>query len=379
MNEALAEGSRAASSILHRANDAIDKEHRLEAVSELQSRVEDWKGHRIDHFGELLLYGNFTVLKGEGAKEVEREVGKIFNLLPPEVRTMFLNAVKQEQPTLDPPTSRSYKPGNIPPDILSPPERTFSHKGYPERFITSLEGLPEEISEEQRSTIPSHNIPVRTYPLSPKIQPLTQGLKKARSMGSFLYETKNDTESLLKSPQSPGVHAAHTPTSASHKSTAYSRDGFGAELGSTSPTLSRRGKLKLERAFSEVDPNLKFIGKLAKYLKSDARCPFIHHLSADLSLREIQHLKLKKLANDLGIRAPVRVQYKVYLFERILLCCKEINPNKPKNKMLGNSKPPVDKKGKPRLQLKGRIFMQNVTDVVSLGHKGLLKSNSLLK
>ena len=72
----LAEGSRAASSILHRANDAIDKEHRLEAVTELQSRVEDWKGHKIDHFGDLLLHGNFTVLKGEGAKEVEREVGQ---------------------------------------------------------------------------------------------------------------------------------------------------------------------------------------------------------------------------------------------------------------------------------------------------------------
>jgi len=38
--------------------------------------------------------------------------------------------------------------------------------------------------------------------------------------------------------------------------------------------------------------------------------------------------------------------------------------------MLGNNKPPVDKKGKPRLQLKGRIFMQNVTDVVSFVDKG---------
>lgn len=62
----------------------------------------------------------------------------------------------------------------------------------------------------------------------------------------------------------------------------------------------------------------------------------------------------------------VEREYKVYLFERILLCCKEINPNKPKNKMLGPSKPLVDKKGKLKLQLKGRIFMQNVTDVLTL-------------
>ena len=70
----LAEGIEAAQSILHRANDALAKEDRVAAVAELQSRVEDWKGHKIGHFGELLLYGSFTVLKGEGAKEVEREV-----------------------------------------------------------------------------------------------------------------------------------------------------------------------------------------------------------------------------------------------------------------------------------------------------------------
>ena len=72
----------------------------------------------------------------------------------------------------------------------------------------------------------------------------------------------------------------------------------------------------------------------------------------------------KEVADDLAIQSLVRVQYKVYLFERILLCCNEINPNKPKNRVL--KQPLVDKKGKPKLQLKGRIFMQNVTDVVTL-------------
>ena len=43
--------------------------------------------------------------------------------------------------------------------------------------------------------------------------------------------------------------------------------------------------------------------------------------------------------------------------------------SKPKNKLA--SKPPVDKRGKAKLQLKGRIFMQNVTDLVSLAKPGM--------
>ncbi|OAL52403.1 hypothetical protein IQ07DRAFT_642100 [Pyrenochaeta sp. DS3sAY3a] len=60
--------------------------------------------------------------------------------------------------------------------------------------------------------------------------------------------------------------------------------------------------------------------------------------------------------------------YKIYLFEMILLCCKEINVNKPKNKMTTRSL--VTKDGKPKLQLKGRIFMQNVTETISLQKPG---------
>ena len=76
----LKDGESAASGVLVRANEAIDREQRLEAVGELLSRVEDWKGHNIDHFGELMLYGSHTVLKGEGQKEVEREVRTIFDV-----------------------------------------------------------------------------------------------------------------------------------------------------------------------------------------------------------------------------------------------------------------------------------------------------------
>lgn len=70
----------------------------------------------------------------------------------------------------------------------------------------------------------------------------------------------------------------------------------------------------------------------------------------------------------MGFR-PAISQYRIYLFETILLCCKDINPLKQKNKMM-MSKPLVDRRGKPRMQLKGRIFMQNVTEVISLSKPG---------
>ena len=66
----------AASAVLERTNAAIDREERVEAVEELKNLVEDWKGHRIEGFGDLLMYGQFTVLKGDtvNAKNEEREV-----------------------------------------------------------------------------------------------------------------------------------------------------------------------------------------------------------------------------------------------------------------------------------------------------------------
>lgn len=69
-------GKEAATSILTRANGEVDRQERLEAVQELKLRVEDWKGHRVEGFGELLLYGTFTVLKSESlgaGKDGERQ------------------------------------------------------------------------------------------------------------------------------------------------------------------------------------------------------------------------------------------------------------------------------------------------------------------
>ncbi|KAJ5899186.1 hypothetical protein N7495_003930 [Penicillium taxi] len=67
-------------------------------------------------------------------------------------------------------------------------------------------------------------------------------------------------------------------------------------------------------------------------------------------------------------------EYHIFLFERILLCCKDINPNKQKTKlMMSKDKNPVTGKGKARLQLKGRIYMANVTDIVCLQKPGMYR------
>ncbi|KAK7948467.1 Rho guanine nucleotide exchange factor scd1 [Apiospora aurea] len=66
-----------------------------------------------------------------------------------------------------------------------------------------------------------------------------------------------------------------------------------------------------------------------------------------------------------------RMQYEIYLFECILLCCKEVVPNKTKEKKdkTKSAIPKVRNKNN-KLQLKGRIFMTNVTEVLSFAGKG---------
>ena len=51
--------------------------------------------------------------------------------------------------------------------------------------------------------------------------------------------------------------------------------------------------------------------------------------------------------------------------------------NKPKNRT-GFNRTPVARNGRPKLQLKGRIFMQNVTDVVSFSKQGKLPYPNML-
>jgi cell division control protein 24 len=61
--------------VLQEANAAIDKETRQNALVDLKERVEEWKSLKLETFGELMLFGTFTVLKGDGgSKDAEKEV-----------------------------------------------------------------------------------------------------------------------------------------------------------------------------------------------------------------------------------------------------------------------------------------------------------------
>ncbi|KAI5461985.1 Pleckstrin homology domain-containing protein [Mariannaea sp. PMI_226] len=62
--------------------------------------------------------------------------------------------------------------------------------------------------------------------------------------------------------------------------------------------------------------------------------------------------------------------YEIYLFEYILLCCKEISPTRNKDKKDKTRSLGPRRNKNARLQLKGRIFMTNVTDIVSLSKPG---------
>ncbi len=61
-------------------------------------------------------------------------------------------------------------------------------------------------------------------------------------------------------------------------------------------------------------------------------------------------------------------EYHIYLFHRILIMCKDVNAQKSKNKM--SSRPAVSLRGKPRMNLKGRIYLTNVTNITPSSSPG---------
>ena len=62
--------------------------------------------------------------------------------------------------------------------------------------------------------------------------------------------------------------------------------------------------------------------------------------------------------------------FKVYLFEAILICCKEIDVNRTSLKYRHPRRILIDDAGRPKFQLKGRIFMQNVTACIPVAEPG---------
>jgi cell division control protein 24 len=65
----LKEGVAAAKRIADRINEAQRRTENRDALENLKKRVEDWKGHAIDNFGELLLDDIFVVTKSEVDRE----------------------------------------------------------------------------------------------------------------------------------------------------------------------------------------------------------------------------------------------------------------------------------------------------------------------
>ncbi|KTW25719.1 hypothetical protein T552_03331 [Pneumocystis carinii B80] len=68
------------------------------------------------------------------------------------------------------------------------------------------------------------------------------------------------------------------------------------------------------------------------------------------------------------IKGDVEREYHVYLFERILLCCKEISASKKQAKVMSISK--KSHKKRRSLQLKGRIFINSVSNINSFSKNG---------
>ena len=387
--EDLLNGAHAASSILQRANEAVAKEQRLAAVSELQSRVEDWKGHQIDHFGELLLFGDYTVVKGEGAKEVEREVRIriIHNAMTPKCRSLarlatgqptkssrfcfralvgiqFYRRLLTQLLTLRLKRARGPSPAALYRAALR--SQGYASPRVHIRFVSGLEGVPEEDSSraDEERCVGLQTAAPRAHAQAPASTP--KALRSHRSRPRLINKSKRGVPAIPSARSSP-------------------RDGEGSEGSSAPPTPSRRGKESSIGKLAAFSSIVKKKGhKVRKIFLKSPRQPVDptvwQHLLMNGPFKQQTNFLTPKLSHrkdpekqfciEQKLTKAVRLQYKVYLFERILLCCKEINPNKPKNKMLGNNKPLLDKRGKPRLQLKGRIFMQNVTDIVTVIRSG---------
>ena len=240
--------------MLTQANAAVDRELRDEALKDLCDRVDDWKNHRVDHFGDLLLHGHFPVVTGKS--DVQKEV-------------------------------------RISPNIL--------------RAVTSMSNI-RAIGSKCKA-LASHT--------------------RRRSNGPIfrLPATSSQWNMLPVGKACQSVDGRYLPTT------------------------------------SDVDI---FLGNM-----------IFHHFSGSHPVTGDPFLAMQ-YANSLGLVCPRFEQYTIYLFERILLCCKEVNPNKSKDKIMGAQKDKKDKKDRNRkepnrnakLQLKGRIFMTNVTEVLSLGKQG---------
>ncbi|KAI9844125.1 MAG: hypothetical protein M1838_002321 [Thelocarpon superellum] len=417
LREDISSGIESAAAVLKQANAAIDKQQRQLAVDELRTRVEEWKGHDIQQFGELLLYGTFTVVKGDGRNDVEREVRN-----PSSQRTFFrargrlvswpfsrASSSSSSSPTTS--TSEALPQEMSDPFVVRPapgdpplPERQGSVPGSSASleptcpvFASSSSASPcpsptspdtpdlmlSPTEEGFPSVGPDAPIPTESYEGEPR-SPEDPYLSHQLTLQQILAQGP-PSEPCGSPLVSPGEHAAVTLGT-----------GISPSDSSCTITPSTAGLTRAPDAESTVDPAPSLESQPAKArARSAPTTPsWRRKFSWTFGPAEDEEEKLQPLqdgtvlvekraadnpgldplektyANEIGAIAPRCYQYKIFLFERILLCCKEQNPNRQKNKVMSMNKPAQDKKGKPKLQLKGRIFMQNVTETLSLQKPG---------
>lgn len=78
MKADLEAGCEVASGVLSKANDAVHQDELEDAMGDLFNRVDDWKNHKPEHFGRLLLHGVYGVTTSK--TEQEKDVRAIFHV-----------------------------------------------------------------------------------------------------------------------------------------------------------------------------------------------------------------------------------------------------------------------------------------------------------
>lgn len=76
------------------------------------------------------------------------------------------------------------------------------------------------------------------------------------------------------------------------------------------------------------------------------------------------------------IKNDTEKEYHVYLFEKIILCCKEVGGQSKKNSKSNSMLKKSGMKRKPELQLKGRIYLTNISGLVPQASQGECPSPS---
>jgi cell division control protein 24 len=69
IKEDLLLGCASAERVLHKANEAVNRDLLDEALEDLVVRVDDWKSHKVEQFGKLVMHGVYGVVTGKNDQE----------------------------------------------------------------------------------------------------------------------------------------------------------------------------------------------------------------------------------------------------------------------------------------------------------------------